>query len=217
MTKRITGILLCSLMVACGGKTEEETPKLTEWAGATPHFKAVGKLNGETIDIALSESDAADAAKFYCEREYEVPMVNMERDYANGKLGEVKLVGPAIIDGQERYMEIELKKHHTQGDAVGASVTVVPRVDGEVPAANQMWFEWEWHLASDESTLFEAAAQSGTFKLGEFTGTPDSSGLVIPENTGTVGGFINARWSETDEVSISFTAKCTTSDVVELQ
>ncbi len=201
-------------VTGCGtpeDKQKSEPP--AKWEGATPHFRAVGTLNGEEVDVRIEGDAAADTARLFCQREYVVQRVNGDPDWSTGKVEEVKLNAPLSVGGEERYFELELKKHDLQRRAPGDEVSIVARVDDVRPSATEMWFEWEWHRP-DGSTLFEAAAQSGTFTLGEFTGTPDSTGLQIPENTGTVGGFITARWSETDQLAITFTARCTRNSTV---
>jgi hypothetical protein len=57
------------------------------------------------------------------------------------------------------------------------------------------------------------AAQSGSYKSGEFTGAKDSTGLFIMENSGNVGGFATGQWSTTEKISVSFDAKCTANNV----
>ena len=209
-----TVVVLAAALVGCGAPVTGPT-KLTQWQGSAPHFIAQGLYDNETIDLSIMGDAAKDVAKLYCRREYVVPLnAANEKDYAQGRQDEVQIDAPVTVNGQERYFEIELKKHNLQKDPAGTAVTIINRDPAMKPAAGQMWLEWEWHLP-DATTLYEKAAHDGTFTLGEFTGTPDSSGLVIPENTGTVGGFFTASWGGAEEVSVSFTAKCTTNAVTQ--
>ena len=139
-------------------------------------------------------------------REFEIPLdADGNPDYAAGKFVEIK-VSAIPVEGGDR-IELELKQHDFSADAAGATVAIVPRDDTVAPASNEMWAEWEWHSASDDETTFESAAQTGSLVLGVHEGEVDSTGLVL--TGGSVGGFLRARWSQSEEVTISFTVPCT--------
>lgn len=181
--------------------------ELTEWLGSDPHFRAQGHLNGEDLDLSV-EGDAATATKVFCEREYEVPQDGSGNpDYANGEMVEVKLHAFVSVAGEEREAEIELKRHDMSADAVGARLNVVPRDDASSPAANELYLEWEWKDSAGED-LFEKAAQTGTVTVEEFTGQVDDTGLLIPDNEGTVGVFVTAEWSQDESMTFSFAGPC---------
>lgn len=210
------GLVLCTacLVCACSDDSEgEQTKALTEWQGSEPHFEVRGTLDGEELNLSMGE-DASDDALLFCTREYTVPLMGTEPDYSAGSLTEVKIT--AFVEGQGgRFVELELKQHDYQSDKIGADVVVVQRSETENPRADEMWLEWEWHGA-DEETLFEGAANSGTFTLERFTGSPDdATGLVIPSGEGSVGGFARGEWKNGEALDISFSAPCTTSDVAE--
>jgi len=211
----IAPILLAGLVQGCGdGGDDGGDDGLTAWAGSTVHFKVEGELNGETLSFDIAEAEASDTAEFWCEREYEVPEVGGVPDYANGRQIEFKVNGFVEVGGERRRFELEHKMHDTQSDTAGTMVTIVPRSETQDPAADEMWFEWEWHEDHvDDTKTYEAAAQEGSFELGEFTGVPDADGLLIPDETGTIGGFTLAKWSDTEEVAVSFTLNCTTNKV----
>ena len=204
--------LVCALALsalAIGGcSSTPEARSIDAWLGADPHFDVVGTINGETLDVSL---DATDRAEVWCTREYTVPDVGGPQ-YADGSLTEIKVDAYITIGGVRRYVELELKKHDYQSDTIGTMTTIVSRSDLMDPAATEMWLEWEWH---DEAgtTSFEQAALNGSFTLNEYSGTRDSTGLIIPDDTGRVGGYWNARWSETEELHGSFTVNCGTNDV----
>ncbi|MBI4511360.1 MAG: hypothetical protein HY698_17135 [Deltaproteobacteria bacterium] len=224
MVRMRAGTLLISLpvvlflMAGCGA--EDETDGLA-WGGTTPHLTVKGSLKSkleldgtyemENIDLRLQGADASDLTKFSCEREWDVPLVDTKPDYAHGKMVEIKLVLPQVTVGSEtRSLEIEFKRHDFQKDKVGSIVKIVPRIDGTDPAADSMWFEWEWVYPNEAE--YEQSASAGQFTLNEFTGKVDETGLIIPGNTGTVGGVLNARWSPTENLEVSFTAKCGEND-----
>lgn len=195
----------CAALAGCGSETGSR--EIPEWLGEENHFELVGTLDGEELDISLD----GDSTQVFCTREYTVPAdAAGEPQYAMGALSEVKINAFVTIDGEERLIELELKRHDLQSDAIGTVVTIVPRSDTMDPAPSEMWLEWEWHDAADETT-FEGAAQTGTFTLEHYSGTPDDTGLVIPD--GAVGGHWTARWSETEELTGSFTVPCTMTDV----
>lgn len=210
-TRALLLAVVPAIAAGCGDDGDPAGGMLTAWKGATQHFELQGTLNGEMLNVKL------DAAKVSCAREYEVPVVNGAADYGKGKLAEVKIKAEITIGAETRNAEIELKKHDFRKDAAGANVKIIARAADTSPAAGEMWFEWEWHKPADDSTIWESAAQSGSFVLGEFTGQPDQTGLVIPEGMGTIGGFLTAKWANLEEIRMSFTARCTKNDVVMTQ
>lgn len=202
------GALVLSIGCAPDGDPDGDDDTPTEWLGTDPHFRAVGTLNGEELDLNVEGDAAADASSLFCEREYIVPQnAAGEFDYANGELVEVKLHAFVTVGGEERKAEIEFKRHDMSADSAGTKLTVVPRNDASEPASGELYLEWEWKSAAGED-IYEQSAQTGSVTVGEFTGTPDETGLLIPDNEGTVGVFATGQWSETESVALSFTAPC---------
>jgi hypothetical protein len=213
--RQSTLLVFFVLLAACDAPNiAANNEPLEQWLGAEPHFAVQGRINGEDLDLRLPDDIAADATSLSCRLEYDVPVdLAGEPDFANGRLKEIKLRAPFQFGSELRVAELELKHHDFQRDPTDV-VNVVPRPeDNTLPAANEMWLEWEWHLAVDGEEMFEAAAESGTFALGQLTGTPGPDGLVIPEGEGSVGGFARATWVGGEELLISVTAPCTESDV----
>ena len=210
---RVGTTLLVALLalVGAGCGTSSSARTIDGWQGAEAHLEVVGTLDGEALDISLGDA-ASDTAEVFCTREYSVPEIGGVAQYDMGELIEIKIDAWVTIGGVRRLIELELKQHDFQSDTVPATVRVVPRSDTMDPASDQMWLEWEWHDEAD-ATLYEAAAQTGTFELELYTGTPDATGLVIPNGMGEVGGYFDARWSETEELHGSFTVACTESIV----
>jgi hypothetical protein len=211
---RITGMMVAAMaLVGCGGNSSTTFDK---WQGSTRHLRVTGTIHGEMIDINVSGADALDTTKLWCEREYQVPndMSGMP-DYALGHNSEVRVKAPVMIGGESRLLDFGLKRHDFETTAAGTVVPVIPRDDTHSPCTltsctnANMWLSWTWRNPADNSVIYKAAAQSGSFTLGEFVGTPDSSGLIIPENTGNVGGFASGQWSATDSIVASFDANCT--------
>jgi hypothetical protein len=189
----------------------EDQADLAEWKGPSPHLHLTGTYQAEELNLQLPENEAGDIAKLACRREYQAPIVNGKFDMTKAKLFEVKLNGNVTVKGQARKLEIEFKRMSFT-DGVGKSFAVIPRDDTASPGPQQMWFEWEWHDAATDDTLDERAAHEGSFFMGEMTGEVDANG-VIPDNVGTFGGFVTAKWSETETVKLSFTAKCGENEV----
>jgi hypothetical protein len=191
------------------------------WMGAMHHFRAVGVINGENIDVNLTSPTADSTTSLWCEREYQVPTgANMMPDYTMGHNSEVRFKLPVTTGGTMRILDLEIKMHDFQDDAAGTVTTVVPRDDTNPPCAatgctqpKNMWLQWVWLNPADMSVLYKQAAQSGSFTLGEFTGTKDATGLLYTVNMGQVGGFATGQWSATDHVAASFDASCTTDDI----
>jgi hypothetical protein len=160
-------------------------------------------------------------SSLWCEREYQVPTDTAGNPiYAMGHNSEVRFKAPVMINGQARVLDLELKEHNFQSDPAGTVTTVVPRDDNNPPCAatgcaqpKNMWLQWVWYQADGSTQIYKQAAQSGMYTAGEFTGSPDSTGLEIKENTGTVGGFATGTWSATESISASFDANCTVNDI----
>lgn len=190
---------------------------LDSWAGPTVHLRAIGMLEGEAIDINIDSQIGENTANLWCEREYQVPTgTNGMPDYSKGHNSEVRFKAPVMIAGQARLLDFGLKRHDTQVDSAGAVVNIVPRDDANPPCSlyncppnGPAWMSLTWRNPANNSVLYKSAATSGTWTLGEFIGTPDATGLYVPPNTGTAGGFASGKWSATEFVTLSVTAHCT--------
>jgi hypothetical protein len=199
-------------LVACGADTDDGMTG--SWAGEEAHLSVHGLLNGEKIDVSIDGEGAADGSLIWCERGYLAPTVDGAADLSQAVQSETTISGYATVGGQERFFELELLGNGLQANDPGTEFTIVPRVEDMEPKADEIWLEWEWTTLDGED-LLEAAAQKGTFVLGQFTGTPDEGSVVIPEGDGFVGGYAEARWSVNEELSISFSVPCTVNDVEE--
>ena len=216
---RALGMAALSLaVVGCGGTTSDTVDK---WQGSARHFRVVGTIMGEKIDIDIKSPTADATANLWCEREYQIPKDSAgNNDYANGHNSEVRVKAPVTINGQARLLDFGMKRHDWQADAAGTVVSVIPRDDANTPCGltagctnTTMWLSWTWRNPADNSVMYKSAAQSGNVTLGEFVGTPDANGLEVPANTGNVGAFASGQWSATDSVVASFDANCTVNTV----
>lgn len=215
---RLVGAAVLTMaMTGCGGS---DSGTVDKWMGSVRHLRIVGTIMGEKIDINVTAPDANDTSKLWCEREYQVPNdASGNPDYALGHNAEVRIKGPITINGQMRLLDFGLKRHNYQADAPGTVVPVIPRDDANSPCGlnsctnDNMWLSWTWRNPADNSVTYKSAAQSGSFTLGEYVGTPDATGLLIPENTGDIGGFATGQWSATESISASFDANCTTNQI----
>jgi hypothetical protein len=199
-------------LVACGADTDDGVTG--SWAGEEAHLSVHGLLNGEKIDISIDGEGAADGSLIWCERGYLAPTVDGSADLSQAVQNETTISGYATVGGEERFFELEFFGRGLHENEPGTEFTIVPRVDDVEPEGDEIWLEWEWTTLDGED-LLEAAAQKGTFVLGQFTGKPEKGSLVIPEGDGLVGGYAEARWSVNDKLSISFSAPCTVNDVEE--
>lgn len=210
-TIRMLAIAPAVFAFACTPVVEDGVP---EWLGEEAHFRIVGSIEGEAIDVGSAADGAAlEVVDFYCRREYAAPLdADGLLDHSKAHFDELTLYATVMDGDEERYISLEFKSHDLQSDPIGTSVEVVPRVDGTVPEPTQMWFEWEW-LDINGDEVVETAAQTGEFVLELYTGDPDEGGVVIPAGSGSVGGHLYARWSQTDEIELSFSAPCLDTDV----
>ena len=199
--------LLCLVSVvalaACVEQGEE--PAVPEWLGEGEHLRIVGTLDGEDIDIGEGGSLAVE--DFYCRREYLAPETDGVLDESQAVFTELKVYATVANTSETRYLTLEFKRHDLQSDALGSEVEVVPRLETVEPGAEQMWVEYEWNDA-EGTELLESAAQAGVFTLELFSGSPAPGSTVIPADEGMVGGHLSARWSQTEELELSFSAPC---------
>jgi hypothetical protein len=54
-------------------------------------------------------------------------------------------------------------------------------------------------------------------RLEAYTGEVGPDGLVIPDDTGTVGGFFEASWSNSESLVGSFTAPCSFTEIEQVE
>jgi hypothetical protein len=214
------GLLMVVSVVAVAGCGDSGNgDALTKWMGTTRHLRITGTIMGEMLDINLSGAAAQDTAGLWCEREYQAPTVAGTTDYTQGHNSEVRIKAPVTVNGVARLMDLGLKRHDFQTDPASAAVTVIPRDDANSPCTltsctnNTMWLSWTWRDPSTNAVMYKMAAQSGQFTMGEFVGTPDTTGLEIAENSGNVGGFATGQWSATENLAISFDANCTKNNI----
>lgn len=190
-----------AVFAGCSGADGSDDLSLGGWLGPTPHFRAAGRLDGELVEL---ES----ATELTCALEWQVPGGLDAPDHDSGQMSEVRIDG--VVGA--RSFELELKRHDFQSDAIGAEIAIVPRDDAHEPAPDEAWVEWEWH-STDGEDLYEQAAASGQIVLERLTGELDATGLVLVPGSGEAGAWIEARWSPTEALKISFTAPCTDSFV----
>ncbi len=202
---------LTVLVSACG---EEKSDTSLSWQGAEPHFVVKGHLNGEDLDLSIVGEAAADPERVWCGREYDGPPdANGEPDVSLAKLYKVNVYAQVNIGGEARRLELEFKPYDFQAATVPSSIEIVARVDDESVAESAMWTDFEWHTPDGEGDLLETSAQTGRFELELYTGEPGDDGLMIPEGEGSIGGTMDASWSEQDRLQVSMTALCTENEL----
>jgi hypothetical protein len=201
-------LLTGCFLTACPAEDTESS--VAGWQGDEPHFVVKGFLDGEEVDFSID--DDATGLNVWCEREYGAPLVDGEPDVARAEHLETTIAGTVMINGEERSFELELLNHALQDEEPGTELNVIPRVDGTEPESDELWVEWEWADVEGE-TLFEAAAQEGMVVHELASGDTGEDSNVIPDGEGFVGGFIEARWSLDEKLTISFTVLCTEHEV----
>ena len=196
------------VLASCGGGGGNEA---LEWQGDEPHFVVRGYIGGREIDLDLNSTNA----EIGCVREYVVPVIGEVPDESMARYVETEVDVVFEYMGQSYDFQFEFKEHDLQNNTVGDTITVIPRVDTELPAANEIWLEFEWESA-DETDTFEQSAQQGTVRLELFSGTPPQGSNIIPENMGSVGLTGSGVWSATEQLEFSLTAVCDENGVDEV-
>ena len=200
---------LALVVVGCGGG---DGGTALEWAGAEPHFVVQGFIGGREIDIDVDDT----TAEIGCVREYVVPVVDGVPDESMAQYVETEVDVTFEYMGQPYNFQFEFKEHDLQNTTVGDVITVVPRVETELPAADEIWLEFEWE-SEDEVDAFEQSAQQGTVTLQLFAGTPAQGSNIIPETEGSVGLTGSGVWSATEQLDFTLTAVCDTNDIEYLE
>jgi hypothetical protein len=154
------------VLASCGGG---DGGTALEWGGSEPHFTVQGFIGGRDIDIDVD----ATTAEIGCVREYVVPTVQGVPDESMAEYIETEVDVTFTYMGQPYTFQFEFKEHDLQNATVGGGITVVPRVDTELPADDEIWLEFEWESA-DLTDEFEQSAQQGTVTLQLFSGTPSA-------------------------------------------
>jgi hypothetical protein len=209
----LISIAAAMFLIGCGAADAEETPGA--WQGESPHFSAHGFINGENVEFTISGDDVASGSQVWCEREYLAPRgTDGTFDLTRAHQSVADIVGQTVVHGEDRTFELEIRNDSFNSEALNSAFTVVPRVDGMDPSAGAAWLDWEWH-GLDGTDIYEASAQDGKFELKLLTGSPGEGGVVIPAGEGALGGFLSARWSVNESLTVSFTVPCTVSDVEE--
>ena len=197
---------LALVIASCGGGDGTTT---LGWRGSEPHFVVQGFIGGREIDIDVD----ATTAEISCVREYAVPTIDGQPDESMAVYNETEVDVVFTYMGQSYDFQLEFKEHDLQdGTTVGSDITVVPRVDTEPPAANEVWVEFEWE-SDDGLDTYEQSAQQGTVTLQLFSGAPAQGSNVIPEGEGSVGLTGSAIWSASEQLDFTLTAECDTNDI----
>ena len=202
----ILSISSISLVLAsCGGG---DGGTALEWGGSEPHFTVQGFIGGRDIDIDVDDT----TAEIGCIREYVLPGVQGVGDESMAEYVETEVDVTFTYMGQPYTFQFEFKEHDLQNATVGAPITVVPRVDTDLPADDEIWLEFEWE-SEDLTDEFEQSAQQGTVTLQLFSGTPPQGSNVIPAGEGSVGITGSAVWSATERLDFTLTAVCDENDI----
>jgi len=215
---QLLGVGLLSSAVALGCGEEKSSGGIDAWQGETAHVAIEGKLNGEALDISISGEDAQNIERLLCYREYDVPTDTDDNPiFEEGVMSEMGFnIYNVMVDGEARDIQLEFKDHDFSADAEGDTLTVIPRNEDVVPAADELFVEWEWYLAggldADEDAYYAQSALEGTVVLELFSGEVGDDGLMIVENTGMIGIYADLYWSETEHIQMSISASCGPND-----
>lgn len=219
----LVGLGACALLtIGCGsddGSASDETglSAPTEWLGSTPHLLAVGTIQGETVEFELEGEDAENLDRYFCERNYIVPDIEDESTYSDGYLEKIEVKWLVEVDETEREYQLELLAFDFRAAETGNTfplVTYDEESAGDLETDSLMaTFSWEYEEAGNEVEV-DAPGETGSFSFERLDGTPaESNGLVVPDEEGSVGGYIEMSWDNGDEIAISFTTLCGENDL----
>lgn len=185
---------------ATGGNGSVDVPD--EWLGDTPHAALVGKIGGKDVSVAPSDEDAAKLGVLYCERNYVVPDAEDESTYGDGIFEKVELKYNFFFEEVQAEFQLELANDDLLG-VVGETLEI-----GEATGVAA-----KISLSDADETEYEDEAVSGTVKLELLSGTPGEDGLVIADQTGEYGAYVDVEFASGGFLRGTFTARCGDNDI----
>lgn len=174
----------------------------TEWLGTTPHFDLRGTVDGAAFEQVLSAEQADNTSWAVCERNYIVPDLNDESEWADEAYLEKIEVKVSFLDQDGNPGEFQLELYRDELlDSVGQTFDI-PSDAGVEAGLEVEDADYEW----------EGEATSGTVYLGIASGEPGDNGL-IPDEEGQFGLFVDVQFESGDSVRGSFTVNCGENDL----
>jgi hypothetical protein len=209
-------LLLTALTAAgCAVEAVEDTGKLDQWLGDSPHFAVSGNFHGKAINIRL-EGEAAKAAGIRCVRNY-APLPGTQPG-ADGKYDTSKVyfvmkeIG-LVADFEGKPTDISVG-YWGNDPAAGTNLEVIPRQQGTQIPVGKAWIDFELsEPGASGPNGIEKAAESGTLQMNLNSGTPDQNGIFIPTG-GRTGEFLTVSWGPQESLTISTTSDCQDAEVV---
>ncbi len=212
--------LAATLALSCaeddsGSASGAEAP--SAWSGDEPHLAAVGSIEGEDVAFFLEGSEAVNVNRFFCERNYVVPSLDDQSDWANdGYLEKIEVKWLVVVEGSEREYQLELLQHDFGASEDGDTIAVVAFDEDSTeraPETIMAGFGWQYEEDGNEVEI-EALSETGSFVRGTLTGEIDpDNGLVIPDGEGSLGGYLHLEWDNGDRLDLDFTANCGDNDL----
>ncbi len=199
-----------AIVGACGG---DDAQAGIEWKGADPHVVLKGTVNAEDLNIDLTEPGKVEVAEVVCEREYAVPVINGADDLSMATLEGFEISATIQVGDEVRMFELDIEGPNLM-KLVGKKIEIVP--DGSDVADGQAVVEIKWTRVSDEAELLDTDTDTGSITIQEISGAPGEGGVVIADDDGAIGVTGELRFSATEVLNISFTAKCGANDISEL-
>lgn len=211
-------LLAAGLVVGCGDEDDdsgksEANDEITEWQGSAVHLRVEGAL-GEDEPTALSLNvGSADAGVLYCERNYIVPDADNDATYNEGFLEKVELKYEFDFEGQPAELEVELADLDYDNFVAPVNGLVAGSANASDRNLNSINVEAKLKINPDtaEEEELEASAVTGTVDFELLTGSPN--GLIIADNEGQMGGYLNVGLSDGNNLVMSFTVDCGENDI----
>ena len=214
---RSAGIAGAILFTTLGSSCAAEGDDIIEsWRGSEYHLAIKGTIDGEKLDIDLRGAEAQDLMKLYCELEWVAPPLvegGADPDLTMAYHNEIKILAEVVINGETRWLSLEHKDNDFQKAGQGTTFTIIPRTETAQPGDEEAFFEFEYTDALDGDETFESSANSGFMILEHFTGTEMADSPVFADSSGVAGMYVDATWSATERITMSFTAPCAAQDI----
>jgi hypothetical protein len=146
----IAGLALILGPASCAER-EQETG-LPRWLGADPHFRAVGSLGGEDLDLD-------DLIGVTCALDWEVPLAHGRPQYPQGRITEMRAEG---VLG-DRPFALELERADLQAASPDASGLIVfETLPGDLDEA---WVKASWSPTASVTVTFTVPCEEGAVEF----------------------------------------------------
>jgi hypothetical protein len=176
------------------------------WGGSQLHWKSDGFADRLPMRLEVQGEDAADTSMLWCLREYDLDQ--------NGKATFTGVEINLVYGDMTYVMDFEADHWAPLPNALPSplKLKIVADDDQALNEGEGKLTLKTWKTADGEESRLKTKSEVGALTIHQWSGTVGADGL-IPDTDGTVGGVATIRFLPTGDLTLSFTAQCTRSEV----